>query len=182
MNLEDEKNRSDSEQTLRAVAPSSNLAEPFALMDCGEFNLLISSKDIVTLMSAQKIIGSTVAQTCGMIEFDQQLIPVFAFNKALQLKSELSAVQKTLVIIQHRSYVFALCCSALEKIEMADLHFYHAPVSMSSRKQPFTQFAVVNKRAAGLSSAAELWRLLTMRKAIQIIPEIKRQISMQGAG
>lgn len=188
MNLEHENIRGDAEHKndvdnkLRAVSPSSAVVEPLALMDCGEFSLLISSKDIVTLMSAQKIIPSKATHTCGAIEFEQQSIPVFAFNKALQLQPNLPSAQMTLVIIQHQSWLFALCCFALEKIEMADLHFYAVPLNMSSRKQPFAQFAVVNKRAAGLTSAAELWRLLEMRNAVQSVPVIKIQELIQGVG
>lgn len=173
--------KSNTDNKLRAVTPSSTPAEPLALMDCGEFSLLISSKDIVTLVSAQKIIASVSAHTCGAIEFEQQEIPVFLFSKTLQLQSALPAEHKTLVVIQHQSNLFALCCSALEKMELDNLHFFAVPLSMSSRKQPFTQFAVVNKRAAGLTSAAELWRLLTMRNAVQDIPKVKTQSLAQGA-
>lgn len=151
---------------LRAVPTTRNADEPLALLDCGEFSLLISSKDIVTLMSAQKIITSNLAQACGAIEFEQQHIPVFALNKALQLSANLSANQLTLVVLQHQTRLFALGCSALEKIEIPDLQFFSVPISMSSRKQPFTQFAVLNNRAAGLTSAANLSRLLDMRGVI----------------
>lgn len=181
MNLEQNNSRNDVDNKLRAVKTAASLVEPLALMDCGEFSLLISSKDIVTLMSAQKIIASTMAHTCGALEFEQNIIPVFAFNKALQLQPKLFSTQITLVIIRHESYLFALCCSALEKLEMADLGFYAVPLSMSSRKQPFSQFAVINKRAAGLTSAADLWRLLSMRNATQTIPRIKTQEFVQGA-
>jgi hypothetical protein len=148
---------------LRAVPTTHNADEPLALIDCGELSLLISSKDIVTLMSAQKIIASTLVQACGAIEFEQQQIPVFALNKALQLSANLSANQLTLVVVQHQTRLFALGCCALEKIERPDLQLFSVPVSMSSRKQPFTQFAVLNNRAAGLTSAANLSRLLELR-------------------
>ena len=173
-------NKNVVDKKLRAVSPSSASAEPLALMDFGEFSLLISSKDIVTLMSAQKIIAPVAENTCGAIEFEQHIIPVFTFNKALQLQSSLPSVPMTLVIIQHQSYLFALACSALEKIEMAEHHFYPVPLSMSSRKQPFAQFAVVNKRAVGLSSATDLWRLLEMRNATQSVPTVKTQMIRQG--
>jgi hypothetical protein len=188
MNFEHENIRSDVEHNndvdnkLRAVSPSSASIEPLALMDCGEFSLLISSKDIMTLMSVQKITASKATHTCGSIEFEQQSIPVFAFNKALQLQPSLPSAQMTLVIIQHQSWLFALCCFALEKIELADMHFYTVPLNMSSRKQPFAQFAVINKRAAGLTSAAELWRLLEMRKAVHPVPAIQTHELIQGAG
>jgi chemotaxis signal transduction protein len=184
MNLDNANATNLSQQKMRALIPSSNSVEPLALMDCGEFSLLMSSKDIVTLMSAQKIIASSAAQTCGTVEYEQQIIPVFAFNKAFQLQPKLPFAQMTLVIFQHQSRLFAVCCSALEKIESADLHFYKVPPSMSSRKQPFAQFAVVNERAAGLSSAAELWRLLAMRNAVHVPAGLvlKTQELIQGAG
>jgi hypothetical protein len=84
--------------------------------------------------------------------------------------------------LQHESRLFAICCSGLEKLAIADLHFYKVPLSMSSRKQPFTEFAVVNHVAAGLSSAADLWQLLSLRKAVQAIPPAKAQTLIQGAG
>ena len=148
---------------LRAIPTSQSADEPLALIDCGEFSLLISSKDIVTLMSAQKITASNIAQACGAIEFDHQQIPVFGFNKALQLTEKLSANQLTLVVLNYQARLFAVGCCALEKIEIPELQFFPVPVSMSSRKQPFTQFAVLNNRAAGLTSAANLSRLLDMR-------------------
>lgn len=166
MNHEHDNNRAERSQTLRAVKSHDKITDPLALMDCGQFSLLISSKDIVTLMSAHKMIASAVEHTCGMVEFEQQLIPVFAFNKALQLQTSVANKHMTLVIFHHDSHTFAVCCSALEKVDPLALDFFPVPVSMSSRKQPFTQFAVVNKRAAGLSSAAELWQLLTLRNAV----------------
>lgn len=182
MKSEQENTRSNFEQKLRAVEPSSNTTEPLALMDCGEFSLLVSSKDIVTLISAQKIIAADIPHACAAVEFEQRCIPVFAFNKTLQLLPQLPSGHMTLVILQHESRLFALCCSALEKMEVADLKIYPVPISMSSRKQPFIEFAVVNKRAAGLTSGAELWRLLAMRNAVQAIPFVDGKICSQGAG
>lgn len=180
MKLEAE--NSNFEQKLRAVESSPDAVEPLALMDCGDLCLLVSSKDIVTLMSAQKIIATDIPYACGVIEFEQMCVPVFSFNKTLQLQAQLPSEHMTLVLLQHESRVFAVCCAALEKIEVADLNIYSVPISMSSRKQPFTRFSVVNKRAAGLSSAAELWRLLALRNAVQAIPVSDGQVFFQGAG
>lgn len=170
------------EKKLQVVASTPTATDPLALINCGEFSLLISSKDIVTLVSAQKILPSSVGQACGEIEFEQQRVPVFAFNKALQLQLTLASIQKTLVLLQHESRLFAICCSGLEKLEAADLHFYKVPLSMSSRKQPFAEFAVVNQMAAGLSSAADLWQLLSLRKAVQAMPLATTHSLIQGAG
>ena len=183
------------QQKLQVVAPasssspglSSHLAEPLALMACGEFSLLIASKDIVTLISAQKIVSaqkilpSKAASACGEIEFNQQTVPVFALNKALQLQPQLPSVEMILVVLQYESCLFALCCSELEKLNASDLHFYPVPQSMSSRKQPFAEFAIVNHVAAGLTSAAELWRLLSLRNAVQAMLREPVQIRIQGA-
>jgi hypothetical protein len=181
-NAKDESNdESYGEKKLRALAPSINSVEPLALMDCGEFSLLVSSKDIVTLMAAQKIISSTNTQSCGVIDYEQKSIPVFAFNKALQLQPNLPSTHMTLVVLQHQSRLFAVCCSALEKLEPAELTFFAVPLSMSSRKQPFAQFSVINKRAAGLTSAAELWQLLALRNAVNTMPMVDQQLLAQSA-
>ncbi len=169
-------------QTLQVVAPASHSAEPLALINCGEFSLLISSKDIVTLISAQKLLASKTAHACGEVEFEQKVIPVFVFNKALQLQPRLPSAHMTVVVLQHESRLFAICCSGLEKLNAADLHFHKVPLSMSNRKQPFAEFAIVNNIAAGLSSAAELWRLLSLRKAVQTMPLVQMQVLIQGAG
>ena len=151
---------------LRAIPSSHNADDPLALIDCGELSLLLSSKDIVTLMSAQKIIAPSVTQACGAIDFEQLQIPVFSLNKALQLTDKLSANQLTLVVLQYQTRIFAVSCCALEKIEISGFQFFPVPVSMSSRKQPFTHFAVLNNRAAGLTSAANLSRLLDIRGVV----------------
>lgn len=180
MKHENENNRS--EQKMQVVAPALHSAEPLALLMCEEFSLLIPSRDIVTLVSSQKILFSNIAQACGEIEFNQHSVPVFAFTKALQLQPQLPVEQMTLVVLQYESYLFAICCSELKKLNAVDLHFYTVPLSMSSRKQPFTQFAIVNHVAAGLSSTAQLWRLVRLRKAGQAIPLLPTQVLMQGAG
>jgi CheW-like domain len=167
MNLDDKNSNREREtlahKKLQAITASSKADEPLVLMDCGELSLLVSSKDIVTLMPAQKMLPSNVAQACGALELEQQHISVFAFNKALQLQTDLLSNQLTLVVLQQLSHKFAIACCSLEKLETPDLHFFSVPISMSSRKQPFTQFAVLNNRAAGLVSAASLWRLLQLR-------------------
>jgi hypothetical protein len=40
-------------QKLQAVPPAAHSAEPLTLINCGEFSLLLASKDIVTLAPAQ---------------------------------------------------------------------------------------------------------------------------------
>jgi hypothetical protein len=167
MNLDDKNSNREGEilahKKLQAITTSPKTDEPLVLMDCGELSLLVSSKDIVTLMPVKKMLPSRVLQACGELEFEQQHISVFAFNKALQLQTDLLSNQLTLVVLQQQSHKFAVACCSVEKIEAPDLHFFPVPISMSSRKQPFTQFAVLNNCAAGLVSAASLWRLLQLR-------------------
>lgn len=172
----------DSAKKLQVVAPVPHSSESLAFINCDEFSLLISSKEIVILMSANKIMPSKAVHACGEIEFEQQMIPVFSFNKALQLQPQLPSAQMTLVVLQHEGRLFAIGCSGLEKLNAADLHFHKVPLGMTNRKQPFSEFAIVNNFAAGLSSTAELWRLLSLRKALQSIPLVQMQIPIQGVG
>ncbi|RYY75086.1 MAG: hypothetical protein EOO52_12325 [Gammaproteobacteria bacterium] len=151
---------------LRAVAPSAAIDEPLALLDFGDMSLLVSSKDIFTLMSTQKMMSPTLTQACGEIVVDENCLPVFAMNKTLQLSSERPSSHLTLVVLQHQTLMFGWCCVTLEKIDMQELQFFPVPVSMSSRKQPFSHFAVINHRAAGLTSAAGLLQLLEARGVV----------------
>jgi len=155
---------------LRAVAQSTVADEPLAFIDFGDVSFLVSSKDIFTLMSTQKITTPVLDQSCGEIILEDATLPVFSVNKALQLSSERPANHLTLVVLQHQARLFGLSCITLEKIDARNLHFFSVPVTMSSRKQPFTQFAVVNNRAAGVTSAANLFRLLQARGVV--FPEL----------
>jgi len=164
---------------LRAVASSPTADEPLALIDCGDVNFIISSKDIVTLMSAQKMSSPTLNLACGEIVLEEDNLPVFAINKALQIIPARAANHLTVVVIRHQQQLFGLCCGTLEKIEMNDLQIFSVPISMGSRKQPFSEFAVVNNRAAGLTSANNLLRLLESRGVIW--PVISDNKSIQEA-
>ena len=155
---------------LRAVAQSEVAAEPLAFIDFGDVSFLVSSKDIFTLMSTQKITTPVLNQSCGEIIIEDATLPVFALNKALQLGSERPTNHLTLVVLQHQARLFGFCCITLEKIDARNLHFFPVPITMSSRKQPFSQFAVVNNRAAGLTSAANLFQLLQARGVV--FPEL----------
>lgn len=179
MSLDNAADTSNDRSPLRAVTSSPDADEPLAFLDIGDVNFLVSSKDILTLSSAQKITAPTIAQACGELKLEDGQIPVFAINKALQLNPERPSSQLTVVVLKHQARVFGLCCVTLEKIEMRDLNFFNVPVSMMSRKQPFSQFAVVNKSAAGLTSAFDLLRLLTARGVV--FPAVAEQKNIQEA-
>ena len=148
---------------LRAVAQSAGVDDPLAFIDVGDVSFLISSRDIFTLMPTQKMAAPVLEQACGEIELEGTKVPVFAINKALQLNIERPTNHLTLVVLQHQGRLFGLCCMTLEKIDAGNLRIFSVPITMSSRKQPFSQFAVINNRAAGLTSAVELFRLLQAR-------------------
>ncbi|MET0356460.1 MAG: hypothetical protein ABW044_06750 [Cellvibrio sp.] len=166
MSIDTKANKSDDKNLLRVVTSSIDPDEPLALLDFGDVNFLVSSKDILTLSSAQKMTAPTLAQACGKLLLEDGEVPVFAINKALQLNPERPSNHLTLVVLKHQTRVFGLCCVTLEKIEMQNLNFFTVPVSMTSRKQPFSQFALVNKQTAGLTSAFDLLRLLTARGVV----------------
>ena len=164
---------------LRAVTPSSVADEPMALLDFGDLGFLVSSKDIFTLISTQKMAAPSVSQACGEVAIEEHKIPVFAIGKALQLNAERPANHLTLVVLQHNMQLFGFTCVTFEKVDLHDLNFFQVPVSMSSRKQPFSQFAVVNNRAAGLTSSADLLRMLEARGVT--FPETIEHHSVQEA-
>ena len=173
-------------------AESPSLAPPATAMpervhfDGGEFGLLLPAADVVTLLSIQTLIAPAetssplAAQTCGYLDFDQQRYPVFCLNKALQLQSRLETHHRVLVLLRHQQQFFALACSSLNKLDTREYPVYPVPRSMSSRKQPFNSFALINDAALGLSSAADLLELLQVR-GVQIRAQNSRG-ALQGAG
>ncbi len=179
MRNENSAGKFESKGQLRAVTPSTAADEPLALLDFGDLAFLVSSKDIFTLISTQKMATSSLSQVCGEIVIEERKVPVFAINKALQLNTERPANHLTLVVLQHETQLFGFSCVTFEKIDLHDLNFFQVPVSMSSRKQPFSQFAVVNNRAAGLTSSADLLRMLETRGVI--FPESIEHHSVQEA-
>ena len=166
MSLDINASKLDARNQLRAVTSSSDVEEPLALLDLGDVNFLIPSKDIVTLMSIQEITVPTLSFACGEVTCEFGKVPIFAINKALQLKPELSSNHLTVVVLRHQALLFGLCCVNLKKIEARDLKFFAVPINMSSRKQPFSQFAIVDNYAAGLTNALSLSRLLDARGVV----------------
>lgn len=168
-----------------ALAPQQNVATAsLVLIDCGEFNLLLPGDEIISLAPAPELISSQSAQNCGYVEFEQHCYPVFCLNKPLQLQPELLSSHKVIVLLEHIDYRFGISCCEITKVSELSralsllqenkIVFYKVPVCMSSRKQPFSEFAIINNQAAGLSSAAALFSLLQLRGAtlssLQTVP------------
>lgn len=161
--------RSPPPVTSPSLAPPVSEVPARVHWDGGDFGFLIPSADVVTLAASQGLItplesaSPLSSQLCGYLEFEQQRYPVFCLNKALQLQTTLEEKHRVLVLLQHQEQSFALACCALTKLEQDHYPIYPVPRSMSSRKQPFREFALLNERALGLSSAAELLTLLKAR-------------------
>lgn len=169
-----------------SLAPASIAIPERVHIDIGEFGLLLPSADVVTLVSHQMRIALVesssplAAQSCGYLDYEAQRYPVFCFNKALQLQNRLEAHHRVLVLLRHQGQHFALACRALIKLELQNYPVYPVPLSMSSRKQPFNRFAMINDAALGLSSAAELLALLELR-GVQIRTQQTTRTVLKGA-
>lgn len=169
-----------------SLAPPTAPAQERVHLDGGEFGLLLPAADVVTLLPGNLLIAPVetasplAAQTCGYVEFEQQRYPVFCLNKALQLQSRLETHHRVLVLLRHQQQAFALACSSLSKLDTREYPVYPVPRSMSSRKQPFTSFALIGDTALGLSSAADLLALLQAR-GVQVRAQAARG-ALQGAG
>jgi hypothetical protein len=125
-------------------------------------------------MAAQK---NTTA--CGYFDYDNHLVPVYGLNKMMQLQTDIKQTQTTLLVLKQEERFFALCCLGIQKMVADNLAFFKVPISMSSAKQPFTQLALVENTLAGLTSSAELWRVLAKRGACLSSQKNSRQ--QQGA-
>jgi hypothetical protein len=157
-----------------SLAPQQqSAAASLVFIDCGEFNLLLPGDEIISLAPAPQLTRSQSDQHCGYIEFEQNSYPVFCLNKPLQLQSELLPSHKVIVLLEHIDYRFGISCCELTKVsdlshamsmlQENKMTFYKVPVCMTSRKQPFSEFAIINNQAAGLSSASALFSLLQLR-------------------
>ena len=184
-------------------APSLILAQQRAIetelvmLDCGDFGLFIPAVEVVSIASAQQIFGKqfippqvaqqknvakTMAQNCGYLELYEKNYAVFCFDKTLQLHTEISAKHNAVVLLKHKEYLFGISCCELLKQQISPLTLYSVPPSMRSRKQPFTEFAVINNRAVGLSSVAALYALLHLRGVIFAAQQTSQTSTLQGVG
>lgn len=156
---------------LRLINSSADVNEPLVLVDCGDVHFFVPAKDILTLSAAQKIISSGVEHACGELKVEESAVPVFVINKSLQVNPVCPPHHATVIVLEYQGILFGLSCAAITKIETNDLQFkalqfFTVPINMSSRKQPFSKFAVVGKRAVGLTSALHLLGLLNTRGVV----------------
>ncbi|MES2822899.1 MAG: chemotaxis protein CheW [Pseudomonadota bacterium] len=165
------------------LAPQANLlASELALMDCGEISLLIPTNEIISLVSAQQLVAQPQSSfDCGYLEFEQQYYSIFCFNKSLQLQPSMNPESTTMVLFNAQNILFGVCCHELTKQNATGLTFHAVPPSMRSRKQPFTEFAILDNRAVGLSSVAALIALLRLRGA-KLISQPGPASALLGAG
>lgn len=166
-----------------ALAPQANLlAAELVLLDCDEISLLISSSEVISLVSAQQLVAQPQSSfDCGYVEFEQQYYSIFCFNKSLQLQPSMNPESTTLVLFNAQNILFGICCHELTKQNAAGLTLHAVPPSMRSRKQPFTEFAILDNRAVGLSSVTALIALLRLRGA-KLISQPATASALLGAG
>ncbi len=164
------------------LAPTSSLAPELVLMNCGEFSILLASDEVVSLTSAQQLVAQPRSSfDCGYVEFEQQYYSIFCFNKSLQLQSSMNVEHSTIVLFNTQNILFGICCHELTKQHAAALTLHAVPPSMRSRKQPFTEFTIIDNRAVGLSSGAALVALLRLRGA-KLISQPGSVSALLGAG
>ncbi|RZA09586.1 MAG: hypothetical protein EOO68_00600 [Moraxellaceae bacterium] len=188
--------KSGAGKKLLALAPKINSPESnFVLMDCGDFSFLLPGNEIVSLLSVQQIVALPQSvHDCGYAEFEKSTYPVFSFNKAMQLQTSLKDAHNAIVLLHHRDANFAVSCMSVQKIDDVNntsasseagsatpLIFFEVPVCMRSRKQPFTEFAIINNRAVGLTSASALFTLLRLRGAKLQMQKHAAASALQGA-
>ncbi len=157
------------DKNLHAVASGTQARDSLVLIDMAEIQFLLSG-DIVSLapidlmqLTADQMQPAADELACGYLMFEDELVPVFSLNRNLQLQTVADSRCIALAILSAGSQRFGLACLNVEKQSDGMPVFYPVPVCMSSRKQPFSEFAVINQRAVGLTSAAELLRVLRLR-------------------
>lgn len=145
---------------------------PMVHLDWDDFSLLLPTSDLASLAAPRELGAASeqIPQSCGSLEFEGIDFPVFCLNKSLQIQPALSGQDRSIVLLKTQGYCFGISCCALGKLDVPLGTLYAVPPSMTSRKQPFTQFALINQRAMGLSSAAALLALLKLR-GVRIQPQ-----------
>jgi len=163
------------DKNLYAVADRTPEPDSLVLLDMVEIQMFTSG-DIVSIVPFNQMQSSLDDFTCGSLEFEGELIPVFYLNRHLQLQPAADSRCAALAILSTGTQRFGVACLGIQKYEAALPAFYSVPVCMSSRKQPFNEFAVVNQKAVGLTSAAELLRVLRLRGAALANPQSAQRL------
>lgn len=171
-----------------SLAPPAPMIQEKVCMDFGEFGLLLPAADLVSLVAPQQLTklpesaSVQLSQACGYLEFAQGWFAVFCFNKSMQFQPALEAKHKAIVLLRTGNFYFGIACCELKKMN-GDFHkVYPVPQSMSSRKQPFTEFTIIDQQAVGISSAATLLQLLNSRGVQMRAQTGSQQLSQKGVG
>lgn len=145
-----------------ALVPEAEKTTPNVCLEFSDFGLLIPASDLVSLASPQQMSqrAEDVAQACGSIIFQDEPYSIFCLNPALQLEQSVTPTHTAIALLRCENYHFGIACHSLVKVEQGKSARYSIPPSMVSRRQPFTEFMILNQRACGLSSATLLLELL----------------------
>ena len=166
--------------SLTLVQTKSAFKGSLVVMDCGDFSLCIPSQDAVSVVSCKELVVLPQwEESCGYVDVMEQRYPVFCITKSLQLQKTIAQEHHVIVLLSAQQYFFAISCRAISKIESAQLQIFSVPVAMRSRKQPFSEFAIVDDRAVGLTSAAHVLAFLQLRGA-KLAFQDEGAISVQG--
>lgn len=145
-----------------ALVPEAEKSTPKVCLEFGDFGLLIPASDLVSLAIPQQVTRrqEDAMQTCGSVIFQEDQYSIFCLNPALQLEQAIPPTHTAIALLRCNNHYFGIACHSLTKVEGEQNARYPTPPSMLSRRQPFSEFMIVNQRAAGLSSAALLLELL----------------------
>jgi hypothetical protein len=165
---------------LYAVNEPAIARDALVLLDLGDIQFLLQG-GLASLLPISAMQPTTGELACGFVEFEGKSLSVFSLNRNLQLQVPASTGAHALAIMVADDQAFALACCNLEKLAGPAPVLYPVPVSMTSRKQPFQEFAVIDNRAVGLSCALELWRLLCLRGASFLAGNKGQALFQQGA-
>lgn len=148
-----------------ALVPKLDIAPPQVGLNCGSFGLLIPAEDLVSLIAPQQITQTAgdLAESLGSVIFQDQSYPVFCLNTTLQLQPHIDAAYTTLALLRTGEHYLGIVCHSFIKLASEQDPIHALPPSMKSRRQPFTEFRVIDNRIWGLSSAAALVELLATR-------------------
>lgn len=161
MQIDPNKN-SINESPRPALVPEVEKVTPRVCLEFGDFSLIIPASDLVSLAIPQQLIrrSEDTAQACGSVISQDDQFSIFCLNSALQLEPSIAPTHTAIALLHCNNYCFGIACCSLSKVEDEKTTRYAVPPSMFSRRQPFTEFMIVNHSAAGISSARLLLELL----------------------
>lgn len=151
--------------------------DAWLLVELGALQLLLPRVDSLTLMAIEKQ-GNVSSPACGKVTWEQNSYPVFALKTNLHLLPEGDSQCRWALLLQAGQQRFALACQDLQRLDYCPEPRYSVPCCMRGRRQPFTEFTVVQGRAAPFTSARALAELLAQRGVK--FPAVASSIQQQG--